>query len=78
MTAGDGAPTQAEEPIIDIDAKDISVEASTKKVLTMKPVLKVATQEAITVPNPEAFVVTSKMRQLFVGPKAHHSSFDDD
>ena len=50
MTAGDGAPTQAEEPIIDIDAKDISVEASTKKVLTMKPVLKVATRKLLQSP----------------------------
>jgi len=51
MTTGDAAPTQAEKPIMDIGANDIPVEASTEKVLTMEPVLKVAIQEAITVHN---------------------------
>jgi len=30
----------------------------------MKPILEVAKQETITVPDPEALVVISKMRQL--------------
>jgi len=64
MTTGDAALTQAEEPVMDIGAKDTPVEASTEKVITMEPTLKVATQEAITVPNPEAPVVISEMRQL--------------
>ena len=63
MNAGDIAPTQEEKPIIDTSAKDIPVEASAEKALAMEPVLEVATQEAITVPDLEAFVVTSKMRQ---------------
>jgi len=33
----------------------------TEKVLIVELVLKVATQEAITVPNPEALVVISEM-----------------
>jgi len=68
MTTGDAVPTQAEEPIMDIGAKDTPVEASTEKVLTMELVLKVATREAITVPNPEASVAISEMRQLLTQP----------
>ena len=68
MIAGDAALTQAEELIMDIGAKDIPIEASTEKVPTVEPVLKVATQEAITVPNPEAHVATSEMRQLLTQP----------
>ena len=64
MTTGDAVPTQAEEPIMDIGAKDIPIEASTEKVLAVEPVLKVTTHEAITVPNPDASVVISEMRQL--------------
>jgi len=64
MIVGDVALAQVEQPIIDTGAKDISVETSTKKAFTVKPTLKYAIQEAITVPNPEAPLVTSKMRQL--------------
>jgi len=62
MTAGDVASAQAEELIIDTGAKDIPVEASTEKALTVEPVLEVVTQEATTVPDSEAPVVTSEMR----------------
>ena len=64
MTTGDAAPTQAEEPVIDIGATDTSVEASTEKVLVMEHVPKVATQEAIIVPNPESPMAIFEMRQL--------------
>jgi len=64
VTAGDVALAQAKEPLIDTDAKDIPVEASVEKALTMKPVLEVAKHGAIKVPNPKAHVVTSKMKQL--------------
>ena len=64
MIASDVAPAQAEELIIDTSAKDIPVEASAEKALTVKPILEAATQEAITIFDPEALVVTSEMRQL--------------
>jgi len=64
MTVGDVAPAQAEEPIIDTDTKDISVEVSTEKAFTVKPTFEDATQEALTVSNPKALVVTSKIREL--------------
>ena len=40
MTAGDAALTQVEEPIMNIGAKDISIEALIEMVLTVEPVLK--------------------------------------
>ena len=64
MTAGDVALAQAEELIINTGAKDNPFKASTEKTLTVKPVLKVAIQEAISVPNPEAPVVISEIKQL--------------
>ena len=54
ITTGDVEPAQAEEPVIDTSAKDIPVEASVKKAITMKHDLEVAIQEAITVSNPKA------------------------
>ena len=45
-------------------AKDIHVEVSTEKVLTVEPVLK----EIITDPDPKVPVVTSEMRQLLTQP----------
>ena len=68
IIAGDVAPTQAEEPVIDIGAKDIPVESSTEKVLIVKHVNKVIKHEAITVPNPDASVAISEMRQLLTQP----------
>ena len=53
---------------MDIGAKDIPVEASIEKVLIVETVLKVATQEAITVPNFEASVAISEMRQFLTQP----------
>ena len=53
MSADDVALAQTEELITDINVKDISIEASIEKALTIRP-----TQEAITVPNPDAPVVT--------------------
>ena len=53
---------------MDIGAKDTPVEASTEKVLTVELVLKIAIQEAMTVPNPEASVAISEMRQLLTQP----------
>jgi len=49
MTAGDVAPAQAEEPIIDTGGRDIYVEASMEKLSTVKPTFEDATQEALTV-----------------------------
>jgi len=49
---------------MDTGARDIPVEASTEKVLTVESIIKVATQKTITVLNPEVLVVTSEMRQL--------------
>ena len=57
MTTGDVTSAQAEELIIDIGVKDILVEASREKALTVELVPKVATKEAITVPDTEAPVV---------------------
>jgi len=51
LTAGDIVPVQAEELVKDISAKDILVEASTEKALIVGPILEVATQEAIIVPD---------------------------
>ena len=64
MIAEAVALAQAEKPIIDFGAMDISIKASTKKAFAVKPTLEAATQEAITVSNPEAHLVTSEMRQL--------------
>ena len=63
ITTGDVAPAQAEEPVIDTSAKDIPVEASAKKAITMKPDLEVVIQEAIAVSNPKAPMVISEIRK---------------
>ena len=47
MTAGDVAPTQTEERIMDISANDIPVMVSTEKVLTLESAIKATTQEVI-------------------------------
>ena len=64
MTVGDAAPTQEEERIMDVSAKDIPVVVSKEKVLTLESVIKAATQEVILVSNPEAPMAISEMRQL--------------
>ena len=64
MIAVDVASVQAEELITDIRAKDIPVEASTVKALTIGLVLMIVTHEAIIVPYPEALVVTSERGNL--------------
>ena len=64
MIAGDITLAQAEKPIIDSGAMDISVEASTEKTFAVKPTFEDATQEILTVSNLEAPLVTSKMSQL--------------
>ena len=63
MIVGDIAPAQAEEPITSTSAEDSSIQALAERTLALKPALEIS-QEAITVPTPEAPVVTSKMRQL--------------
>ena len=68
MTTSDFTMTQVEEPIMGTGAKDIPVEVLTEKVLTVEPILKVATNEIITAPDPEAHVVISKMRQILTQP----------
>jgi len=43
MTACGVAPAQSEEPIIDTSTKDILIEASTEKALTLEPIFEVTT-----------------------------------
>jgi len=64
ITIGDVTPAQAEELVIDTGEKDIPVEASAEKTLTAEPALEVDIQEAITISDPEAPVVTSEIRQF--------------